>query len=98
MAWFVKTEIFTAVAAALPLEQRRPYIEAHRQWVQHQKAEGRMIYSGFLVDDQSNPGGGGLLIFYAENYKDAHDWIANDPLIRHELVDWKLQEWILITQ
>ena len=33
MPWFVKSERFTAAAAALPIEQRRPTLEAHRDWV-----------------------------------------------------------------
>ena len=96
MAWFVKTETFTPETAALSVEQRRPFIEAHRQWVQHEKAMGHVIFSGFLVDEQSKPGGGGLLIFASENYNDAYNWIMNDPLIRYRLVNWKIQEWILI--
>ena len=50
MPWFVKHETFTADTAALPLEQRRPHLEAHRGWVQQECAAGRRIRSGFLVD------------------------------------------------
>ena len=97
MAWFVKTETFTPETAALSVEQRRPFIEAHRQWVQQEKAVGRIILSGFLVDEQSKPGGGGLMIFAADDYNDALNWVVNDPLIKFRLVNWKIQEWILIT-
>jgi hypothetical protein len=30
-------------AAALAIEQRWPFIKAHRQWVKRKKAEGRLI-------------------------------------------------------
>ncbi len=97
MAWFVKTETFTAEAAALPVEQRRPIIQAHRQWVQQEKAKGRSIQSGYLVDEYQRPGGGGLLIFEAASYTEALVWVQNDPMICADLVDWKLQEWISVS-
>ena len=97
MAWFVKTETFTAVAAALPVEQRRPTLEAHRRWVADEAAAGRRLCSGYLVDGDRRPGGGGLLIFEATAYADALAWVQNDPMIRDGLVDWQVQEWILVS-
>ena len=44
MAWFVKTETFTAVAVSLPLEQRRPTLEAHRHWV-FRKLQQAAVYA-----------------------------------------------------
>ena len=96
MAWFVKTETFTAVAAALSVEQRRPTLEAHRRWVADEAAAGRRLRSGYLVDGDRRPGGGGLLMFEATSYTDALDWVQNDPMIRDGLVDWQVQEWILV--
>ena len=97
MPWFVKTETFTPETAALPGEQRRPHLEAHRRWVEEACAAGRRIRSGFLVDGDRRPGGGGLLIFEAETYLDAHSWVENDPMIRSGLVTWQLQEWIPVS-
>ena len=97
MAWFVKTETFTAVAASLPAEQRRPTLEAHRHWVVQEAAAGRRLRSGYLVDVARRPGGGGLLIFEASSYADALAWVENDPMIRAGLVDWQVQEWIPVS-
>ena len=94
MAWFVKTETFTAVAAALSVEQRRPTLEAHRRWVLNEAAAGRRLRSGYLVDGDRQPGGGGLLMFEATSYADALTWVQNDPMIIAGLVDWQVQEWI----
>ena len=94
MAWFVKTETFTAVAAALSVEQRRPTLEAHRRWVADGAEAGRRLRSGYLVDGDRQPGGGGLLIFEATSYADALAWVQNDPMIVAGLVDWQVQEWI----
>ena len=94
MAWFVKTETFTAVAAALSVEQRRPTLEAHRRWVSDEAAVGRRLCSGYLVDGDRRPGGGGLLIFEATSYADALAWVQNDPMIIAGLVDWQVQELI----
>ena len=97
MAWFVKTETFTAVAASLPVEQRRLTLAAHRHWVVGEAAAGRRLRSGYLVDGDRRPGGGGLLIFEASSYADALAWVQNDPMIRDGLVDWQLQEWIPVS-
>ena len=97
MAWFVKTETFTVVAAALAVEQRRPTLEAHRRWVVQEAALGRRVRSGYLVDGDRRPGGGGLLIFEATSYPEALAWVENDPMIRAGLVDWQVQEWIPVS-
>ena len=97
MPWFVKHETFTADTAALTLEQRRPHLEAHRGWVQQECAAGRRIRSGFLVDGQQRPGGGGLLIFEAASYAEALAWVQGDPMIQAALVSWTLQEWIPVS-
>ena len=97
MAWFVKTETFTAVAATVPVEQRRPTLEAHRRWVVQEAAAGRRLRSGYLVDGDQKPGGGGLLMFEASTYAEALAWVQNDPMIRAGLVDWQVQEWIPVS-
>jgi len=97
MALFFKHETFTAETADLPLEQRRPYLEAHRAWVEQEAKAGRHIRSGFLVDERRRPGGGGLLIFEAESYEEALAWVSQDPMIQAGLVDWTLQEWIPVS-
>jgi len=97
VAWFVKTETFTAVAAAMPVEQRRITLEAHRHWVVQEAAAGRRLQSGYLVDGDLRPGGGGLLMFEASSYAEALAWVENDPMIRAGLVDWQLQEWIPVS-
>jgi len=95
--WFIKHETFNAETAALPLDQRRPHLEAHRAWVEQESAAGRRIRSGFLVDGQQRPGGGGLLIFEAASYAEALAWVQQDPMIQAALVSWTLQEWIPVS-
>ena len=97
MPWFVKHETFTAETAALSVEQRRSHLEAHRAWVVRETQGGRQIRSGFLVDKQRRPGGGGLLIFEAESYEEALAWVMQDPMIQTGLVAWTLQEWIPVS-
>ncbi|QNI53054.1 YCII-like domain protein [Synechococcus sp. BIOS-E4-1] len=96
MPWFIKTETFTQETAALPIEQKRPHLEAHRRWVMSQCDCGRRIHSGYLVDGEKRPGGGGLLIFEACSFEDACRWVQADPMIQSGLVTWQLQEWIQI--
>ena len=97
MAWFIKHETFTPQTAELSLDQRRPHLEAHRAWVEQQGAAGRRIRSGFLVDEQQRPGGGGLLIFEAASYAEALALVQQDPMIQAGLVSWTLQQWIPVS-
>ena len=97
MRWFIKTETFTPETAALSIDQRRPHLEAHRRWVMAQSKSGRRIHSGYLVDGEGRPGGGGLLIFEARSYEEAFSWVQADPMIQAGLVTWTLQEWIQIS-
>ena len=97
MAWFVKHETFTAETAALPLAQRKLHLEAHQKWVAQESSAGRRIRSGFLVDEQRQPGGGGLLLFEADSYTEALAWLQQDPMIQTGLVHWTLQEWIPVS-
>jgi len=46
------------------------------------------------VDELKSPGAGGLLILEINNYKNALKIIKNDPMIKNDLVEWKLNEWI----
>ena len=50
--------------------------------------------SGFLVDADQRPGGGGLLVFQAASYDQALALIQQDPLIAGGWVDWQLHQWI----
>ena len=63
-------------------------------FLRHALAPGAGDPSGFLVDDQRRPGGGGMLIFQASSYDDALAWVRQDPMIVEGLVAWQLQEWI----
>jgi len=94
VAWFIKTETFTAAFRALPGPERQVLLQAHRNWVAVQRGAGVPIASGFLVDGQRQPGGGGLLAFQASSYAEARALIVRDPLIAAGWVDWQLHEWI----
>ena len=93
MPWFIKQETFTAAMRALPSEQRRRHCEDHRAWVESQRSSGLRIASGFLVDGDHKPGGGGLLVFEAANYAAAEALIQQDPMVARDLVAWSLHAW-----
>jgi len=63
-------------------------------WIIKLKKEGINIKSGFLVDELKRPGDGGLLILEMNNFKNALKIIKNDPMIKNDLVKWKLNEWV----
>ena len=93
MPFFVKTEIIKK-EYLINNDLKRKIINEHINWIKKLKKEGINIKSGFLVDEFKKPGDGGLLILETNNYKNALEIIKNDPMIRNDLVKWKLNEWI----
>ncbi|MFO7627922.1 MAG: YciI family protein [Prochlorococcaceae cyanobacterium] len=89
MAWFIKTETFRVSP-----EQARPHLAAHRAWVAELRSQGIEVSSGYLVDGQGQPGGGGLLLLQAEDHAAAEALVRQDPMVRSGCVDWRLQGWV----
>jgi uncharacterized protein YciI len=86
--WFVKQETFLRPYAAM-----KPHLEAHRLWVEQLRQEGVVISSGYLVDGQGQPGGGGLLLLEAASYPEAESLVHRDPMVISGGVNWRLQQW-----
>lgn len=89
MPWFIKRETFLR-----PYAELRPHLQAHRSWVEQLRGHGVRISSGYLVDRDGRPGGGGLLLLEAEDFAAAQELIRQDPMIRSGLVDWSLHQWL----
>ena len=89
MAWFIKSETFRR-----PREEVEPHRLAHLAWVKELQRQGLRISSGYLVDGQGRPGGGGLLLLEAVDHAAALALVQQDPLIISGCVDWQLQGWI----
>ncbi len=94
MPWFIKTEVFSSETLTLSPKKRKLYINMHKEWVLKLKNNGINISSGFLVNSEGIPGGGGLLILQADSFQSAKAIIETDPMILAGLVSWELQEWI----
>ena len=88
MPWFVKTETFLR-----PYAEVEPHLRAHRLWVEQQRACGVRICSGYRVDGEGRPGGGGLLLLEAENHAAAEELLHGDPMIASGCVAWQLHGW-----
>ena len=93
MPFFVKTEIIKK-EYLIKNDLKQKIINEDIDWIKNLKKEGINIKSGFLVDELNRPGDGGLLILEMNNYKNALKIIKNDPMIKNDLVEWKLNEWI----
>ena len=87
--WFCKTEQFKR-----PFPEVKPYLEAHKEWVVSLRRAGTCITSGYRVDAEGKPGGGGLLFVAATNYEEALKLVLQDPLVANDCVDWELNGWI----
>lgn len=88
-SWFVKTEQFCQ-----PFNIVKPHLEAHRAWVTDLRSKGCCVTSGYRVDSEGKPGGGGMLFFAAKSYADAEALVLQDPLVANGCVDWQLNGWI----
>ena len=93
MPFFVKTEIIKK-EYLINNDLKRKIIHKHINWIKKLQKEGINIKSGFLVDEFNKPGDGGLLILEMNNYKNALNIIKNDPMIKNDLVECKLNEWL----
>ena len=56
--------------------------------------DGVVITSGYRVDNEGKPGGGGLMFIAATNYEEALKIVQQDPLVANDCVDWELNGWI----
>ena len=97
MPIFIKTELIKN-KYLIQKDFRKKVINDHIKWIKNLKKNGVNINSGFLVDELKQAGAGGLLIIEIETYKDALEIIKTDPMIKNNIVEWKLNEWIDITK
>lgn len=89
MPWFIKQETFLR-----PYSAMQPHLAAHRAWVTQLRAAGVVISSGYLVDGQGQPGGGGLLVLQAADHAAAERLIRRDPMVCSGGVAWRLERWV----
>ena len=93
MPFFVKTEIIKK-EYLINNDLKLKVIKEHNNWIKKLKKDGINIKSGFLVNEYKRPGAGGLLILEINNYENALKIMKNDPMIKNDLVEWKLNEWV----
>ncbi len=89
MPWFIKTETLR-----LPAAEARPHLAAHCAWVADLRSRGIRLSSGYLVDGEGRPGGGGLLVLEAADYGAAEELIRQDPMLLGDCVEWRLHQWL----
>ena len=77
MPIFIKTEKFNNKALKLSNRERRTFLLMHKEWVKNISKSGQYIHSGYLINEQRMPGGGGLLIIEATNYSTAKKILLN---------------------
>jgi len=93
MPFFVKTE-FIKKEYLINNDLKRKIINEHINWVKKLKKDGINIKSGYMVDELNRPVDCGILILEMNNYRNALKIIKNDPMIKNDLVEWKLNEWV----
>ena len=96
MPIFVKTEIIKKEFISNN-KFKKKLIEEHKLWIKELTKAGFNIKSGFLVNEIKEPGAGGLLTIVVQTYQEALRIVKEDPLVKNEIVDWKLSEWIDIS-
>ena len=97
MPFFIKTELIKK-QYLVQKKIREKIVNEHINWIKNLQKKGIDVKSGFLVNELKQPGAGGLLIIEIETYKDALEIVKNDPMIKNNIVEWKLNEWIEINQ
>ena len=97
MPYFIKTETIKSNYLG-EIDLKSKTIKKHKLWVKNLIDQGLNIKSGFLVDKDQVPGAGGFLIIECESFEEAEEIIKDDPMIKNNMVNWKLNEWINIVQ
>ena len=95
MSYFIKTETIKSTYLK-EIYFKNKIIEEHISWVKKLLKEGLNIKSGFLVDKHKQSGAGGVLIIECDSFEEAEKIIQKDPMIKNNIVDWNLNEWINI--
>ncbi len=85
MPFFIKTEIIKK-EYLINHDLKQKIINEHIDWIKKLKKEG------ININELNRPGDGGLLILEMNNYRNALKIIKNDPMIKNDLVEWKLNE------
>ena len=88
-SWFCKTERFIK-----PFPEVKPHLDAHKEWVKTLRKKGTCMTSGYRVDSDGKPGGGGLMFLAAKNYEEAEQLVLQDPLVANGCVEYELNGWI----
>ena len=97
MPYFVKTEIIKKHYLN-ESDFKKKTIKEHILWVKNLIDRGVDIKSGFLVDKDKIPGAGGFLIIECKSFEEAEKIIKDDPMIKNNMVNWKINEWIKVVQ
>ena len=97
MPFFIKTETIKRHYLD-EIAFKNKTIKEHKLWVKNLIDQGFCIKSGFLVDKDQVPGAGGFLIIECESFEEAEKIIKDDPMIKNNMVNWQLNEWINIVQ
>ena len=97
MPYFVKTETIKKHYLN-EIDFKSKTIKEHKLWVKNLIDQGFNIKSGFLVDKDQVPGEGGFLIIECKSFEEAQKIIQDDPMIKNNIVNWKLNEWINVVQ
>ena len=67
------------------------HVPAHVEYVKSLRKNGRYAQSGYWAG-----GGGGMMLFEAGSEEEARRLIAEDPLVKNELVTYELREWRMV--
>ena len=92
MPIYIKTEKFTDKTLELPNSERKIFLLMHKEWVKNIRESGYYIHSGYLINEQKIPGGGGLLIIEARDFSTAKKSSQTHRNIRNHQNDF-LMHW-----
>ncbi|MEM9214303.1 MAG: YciI family protein [Cyanobacteria bacterium P01_F01_bin.150] len=86
MPWFVKIE--KGIVEKVLFDQ---HVSAHKVYVQELIEQGHEAKTGYWAEK-----GGGMLLFKANDLKEATDIVNRDPLIKAGCVIYELHEWCVV--
>ncbi|TVY00288.1 YciI family protein [Paenibacillus cremeus] len=82
---------FVVFLPMLDEEKSRIHRPEHLDYLESQRALGRIFANGRFVD-----GWGGMVIYRAASIEEAQQWAEDDPFVRHGARRCEVHEWDMV--
>lgn len=81
--------------AGTSLDDIRPHVPAHKEWIAEQERAGRLLVAGPFLDEEFAYSGSGMLVIRAATAEEATKIMAADPMHTSGMRTFRIVPWQL---